>query len=289
MKATCLFCVLSVLALFSCTGRSSFLDTEGLELFDLQSGGALTARDARHADGIYGSLQTILFDSPQSLSFVRFREGRYTLDILCGEGADADSTSAFCSRTGAMAGINGSYFNMSRLTPVTYIKDDGVERGITAGDERFRTNGSVLLDAGQTRIDADTTCGGSPFWEVMASGPILVDEGCVVSYSEDTPGWEGFYDTRHPRSLVGQDAEGYVWLVVVDGRFEGRAVGMTIAELTELSRLLGLTDALNLDGGGSSTLWARPAGVLNHPSDNHRFDHAGERVVPNILAVFPAR
>jgi exopolysaccharide biosynthesis protein len=72
-------------------------------------------------------------------------------------------------------------------------------------------------------------------------------------------------------------------MIVVDGRFPGDAEGMTIAELTELSQKLGLTEALNLDGGGSSTLWVLPEGVLNHPYDNHRFDHEGQRIVPNII------
>ncbi len=49
--------------------------------------------------------------------------------------------------------------------------------------------------------------------------------------------------------------------------------------------MMRLTDALNLRGGGSSTLWALEGGVLNHPCDNHKFDNAGQRRVPNILAV----
>ena len=53
----------------------------------------------------------------------------------------------------------------------------------------------------------------------------------------------------------------------------------------DIARLLGLVDALNLDGGGSSTLWTARKGVLNHPYDNHRFDHAGERAVPNCIVV----
>ena len=60
---------------------------------------------------------------------------------------------------------------------------------------------------------------------------------------------------------------------------------MTIAELTGLAQRLGLTNALNLDGGGSSTLWVLPEGVINHPSDNGSFDHAGERIVPNAIVV----
>ena len=53
-------------------------------------------------------------------------------------------------------------------------------------------------------------------------------------------------------------------------------------------RVLGGEDALNLDGGGSTTLWLSGAsdnGVVNYPCDNGRFDHAGERKVPNILYI----
>ena len=53
-------------------------------------------------------------------------------------------------------------------------------------------------------------------------------------------------------------------------------------------RILGGEDALNLDGGGSTTLWLSGAsddGVVNYPCDNGRFDHAGERKVPNILYI----
>ncbi|MGJ7033410.1 phosphodiester glycosidase family protein [Niabella hirudinis] len=40
---------------------------------------------------------------------------------------------------------------------------------------------------------------------------------------------------------------------------------------------------INFDGGGSSTLWTRKRGVINHPSDNKKWDHAGERSVANVL------
>ena len=72
-------------------------------------------------------------------------------------------------------------------------------------------------------------------------------------------------------------------MVVVDGRFKGRGDGASIPELAVIASFLGLEEAINLDGGGSSTVWTERTGVINHPFDNHVFDHEGQRVVPNIL------
>ena len=64
---------------------------------------------------------------------------------------------------------------------------------------------------------------------------------------------------------------------------------MSIWEFAHLIKILGGEDALNLDGGGSTTLWMSGApdnGVVNYPSDNKMFDHEGERKVPNIFYVY---
>jgi exopolysaccharide biosynthesis protein len=260
-------------------------------LYSLTSGQELTGPKAAREAAVYGTVETQLFDSPQAYCFVRFKASHYQLEVVNAPGQQADSTSALCLKHGAVAGINGSYFDMGELTPVTYVKDDGFEVGSTTPGEFFRTNGSVLLDIDSFAIDAtepDTTWTGGEGWrEALASGPILIDEGQTVVYEEGIPHWRGFYNYRHPRSLIGTDAQGYVWLVVVDGRFDGQAEGMTLAELTSLAQTLGLTDALNLDGGGSSTLWALPAGVLNHPCDNGAFDAVGQRIIPNAIIVKP--
>ena len=50
--------------------------------------------------------------------------------------------------------------------------------------------------------------------------------------------------------------------------------------------MLGMTEAINLDGGGSSVVWAKETGVINHPYDNKKFDHEGERVVPNLIVAY---
>ena len=63
-----------------------------------------------------------------------------------------------------------------------------------------------------------------------------------------------FYDNRHPRAAFGTDDEGNAYLVVIDGRFPGQADGATIYETAYICHLLGMTDAINLDGGGSSCM-----------------------------------
>jgi exopolysaccharide biosynthesis protein len=70
--------------------------------------------------------------------------------------------------------------------------------------------------------------------------------------------------------------DGIVLLVVVDGRQEGYSVGMSLPELTDLLLELGARDALNLDGGGSTTL-VTERGIINRPSDPE------ERPVANVL------
>lgn len=63
---------------------------------------------------------------------------------------------------------------------------------------------------------------------------------------------------------------------------------MNLHELSNILRWLGAKEAMNLDGGGSSTLYIKGAtenGVVNYPSDNKLFDHEGERAVANIIYV----
>ena len=282
MKAYVIGSVFALVALAACSRPANHIPAGAERVFDLRTGAELTARQAVKADGFYGTIR----ENGQAIAFVRYDPDAFQTTVVAAEGEQADSTSALCLGCDAFAGINGSYFNMQELTAVTFIKDDGFVTGATTPDETFRTNGAVVLNPESVRIEpCDTTDLFELDWEVMASGPVLLDEGKTIQYNEDSPNWKSFYNKRHPRSLFGRDADGGVWMVVVDGRFPGQAEGMTIAELTALAQKLGLVEALNLDGGGSSTLWVLPEGVLNHPCDNGQFDHEGQRVVPNAVVV----
>jgi exopolysaccharide biosynthesis protein len=76
-------------------------------------------------------------------------------------------------------------------------------------------------------------------------------------------------------------ATGQVILMVVDGRSSG-SIGATLYELGLEMKALGAVDAVNLDGGGSATMWIKGLGVVNHPTDS-----SGERPVSNAIVILP--
>lgn len=232
--------------------------------------------------------QIDMFDSRQTVSVVAYPARNFTTEIIQLDGK-ACATSELGKAAGADAALNGSYFNMKTLAPVTFVLIDKQILGRTTPGETMRTNGVIALRDKRGRKMDILRCDTTQYSRIarryrsaLAAGPMLVHEGEILIYDTD----DTFYTGRHPRSVIGTRPDGSVVLLVIDGRFPGRAAGATIAETAYIARQLGLTEALNLDGGGSSSLWTRRLGVLNHPTDNKRFDHKGERAVPNGIVVF---
>ena len=127
-----------------------------------------------------------------------------------------------------------------------------------------------------------------PFHPVEALGgrPLLLRDSTIVS-AVDTESGPGFATVRHPRTAVGIARDGRrLLLVVVDGRQKGYSDGMTLRELADLMRALGARDAINLDGGGSTTLvYADPDSSGSLRIANRPSDPTGERPVGNALAI----
>lgn len=128
----------------------------------------------------------------------------------------------------------------------------------------------------------------APFHPLEAVGgrPLLARDSLMDAHV-DSAGGVSFASGRHPRTAVGiADGGRRLLLVVVDGRQKPYSDGMTLRELATLMLALGARDALNLDGGGSTTLVyadpdsARALRIANHPSDA-----TGERPVGNALAI----
>ena len=88
-----------------------------------------------------------------------------------------------------------------------------------------------------------------------------------------------FIDMRHPRTMIGVDHRGMIWLIAVDGRQPDYSIGMTLPDLVRLADRLGLRDALNLDGGGSTTMVVKGK-IINRPSDP-----TGPRAVSDAIVV----
>ncbi|HEY9515756.1 MAG TPA: phosphodiester glycosidase family protein, partial [Gemmatimonadaceae bacterium] len=113
--------------------------------------------------------------------------------------------------------------------------------------------------------------------ELVGGFPMLLRDGVSVLGEIDAM-IPGFSVTQHARTVVGLRADGTVLLVAVDGR-SADSKGMSLVQLTAFMQALGATDALNLDGGGSTAL-VLDGRVANHPSDKE-----GERAVANALLV----
>lgn len=106
----------------------------------------------------------------------------------------------------------------------------------------------------------------------------LTEDGRVVA-----PVGTGSFFGRNPRTLMGRTAEGTIVLATIDGRMTS-SVGTTIAETAAVARSLGLVDAVNLDGGGSTTM-ATAAGPVNTPSGRGNV----QRPVGDALVWVPGR
>ncbi len=114
--------------------------------------------------------------------------------------------------------------------------------------------------------------------EVVGGYPMLLQKSKAVHHDE--AGLRtAFADRRHPRAAIGVDRKGVIHLVAVDGRQPAYSDGMTLEELADFMLAHGITDAMNLDGGGSTTLVVGGR-IINRPSDAN-----GERAVSNALLV----
>ena len=262
--------------------------------------------------------QIPMFYSTQSICVVKYPLKKFRTDILHRPEEAAGKPSEIAEETGAVFALNGGYFHVKQRIPSVYFREGKEQLGYTHPTELYRVDGLMGFKdrkGRKARIAqvSDTTqyAAVDKGWkEAMASGPMLIVDGEIIvplltgdkadganvaaMAQEQKQGSKirthyssaQFYDKRHPRTAFGTDDQGNAYLVVIDGRFKGQADGATIYETAYICHMLGMTDAINLDGGGSTTLWTEKTGVINHPYDNRKFDHDGERSVPNLIVVY---
>ena len=239
-----------------------------------------------------------LFNSKQTISVICYSPKRFKTEIIQPEKLTRLSVTA--TESNADFGVNAGYWDVRIDQPSTYLVLDGKQIAETADFEKERVDGLVCLGKKNVVIDHCKAGSEAPYAakykNILASGPVLIDEGVAVDHSVYTNGMvdtaNGLpvgafytYTRRHPRTAMGTDKKGNVYLVVVDGRSQGNAEGVTIAELTKVCEWLGMRDAINLDGGASSSMWSKVEGVVSYPARNKKFDHAGERKVSSCVVV----
>ncbi len=167
----------------------------------------------------------------------------------------------------------------------TPVPDDGMVLSAQgAGSARLRAFWSVAADP---QVISRTVMlqprSEQPVEESVGGHPVLLAGGRTLISTSTDP----FATSRQPRTMVGWNGSGDLWLVTVDGRQPGFSQGVSLTEGADLLRQLGATDGFNLDGGGSTTFVSLPPGggrvptVLNRPSDG------GERRLTTFLAVVP--
>lgn len=160
---------------------------------------------------------------------------------------------------------------VTEVVPPGKSRRPGPDEVLLAGDG-YAAGVLEKLAVGQpVTIETVTTPAlpGSVLLAVGGSGE-LVKGGKLVAN-------EGPKPPRHPRTAIGYNDKQII-LAMVDGRQPGWSIGMTLSELACLMQELGCTDALNLDGGGSTTAWVRGK-VVNRPSDGR------ERLIANGVLV----
>lgn len=206
------------------------------------------------------------------------------------EGRDlrASTTSQFANRFGVQLAINAGFFHPwysnGPLDFYPHVGDpvsvDGlsISQGRKYSNEKSGFNTLFISEGNRATIGGDCA---DALHAVSGMG-IFVRDG---RYSGGPASWE----TREPRTAVALDASGKrLLLVVVDGRQPNYSEGMTLPELANTIIAHGGRTALNLDGGGSSTLVTRDndgrASVLNSPI--HTRIPGRERPIANHLGIF---
>jgi exopolysaccharide biosynthesis protein len=239
---------------------------------------------------LWKSSHTIIDDTiPQNINILIVDTRRRDVSIIYNPGKNI-KTSTQATEAGAIAAVNAGFFNVRDGGSVTYIK---VNNFIADADTAVKwkrvpnMNGSVIID---TKGDVQIMEAMENSWydsrkeypDALITGPLLVHDKTKAILPQTS-----LVIARHPRSCIGTLGSHKIILLTLDGRTD-QASGMTLVQLADLMLLLKCNDAVNLDGGGSTTMYIKGKpfnGIVNMPCDNKMFDHEGERAVSDIIIV----
>jgi exopolysaccharide biosynthesis protein len=147
--------------------------------------------------------------------------------------------------------------------------------------KNLRLNSPVRLQLSLTPVEGEA----APPWKqatsIIGGGPQLIKNGRVQITNAAEKILPSFVTDGHPRTAVAKLKSGQLLFVTVDGRQPGESIGMSLTMLADLLLEFGAQEAINLDGGGSTTMVIRNK-VVNKPSDA-----TGERPVSDAILIYP--
>ncbi|WP_150275585.1 phosphodiester glycosidase family protein [Paenibacillus tepidiphilus] len=189
-------------------------------------------------------------------------------------------TSEIAESNNAIFAVNGDYYG---------FREDGViiRGGTVYRDNPVRDAMALLSDGTMETYNEEEVASSELLAQgvtnTLSFGPVLIQDGQITSdFSNvkiDTNFGNRSIQNANPRTAIGMIAPNHYVFVVVDGRNEGYSRGMTLTELAQLMQDLGATEAYNLDGGGSSTMYFMGR-VVNNPQGKNQ-----ERGVSDILYI----
>jgi len=233
---------------------------------------------------------TLLNDSiPQNINVLIINSHKRIVSLVYNPSINT-LTSIQAKKEDGIAAVNAGFFNIREGGSASYIRTGAlILDADTAKKWKQNANmtGSVLIDKKNqlTIVKAMSNLwydSHQEYKDVLVTGPLLLS----ANVKSMLPGPSNIQNI-HPRTAIGKRGNHKIIIVTIDGRTD-QARGMTLTELTDLMLSLNCRDAVNLDGGGSTTMWIAGKhfnGIVNMPSDNKKFDHEGERAVSDILII----
>ena len=215
-----------------------------------------------------------LFDTKQVINIVEIDLTKAQILPLHTQGCKR--LSQIATKQKALAAINGTFFD-SDCSSKNFLKINGT----THSKNIIRKKGSIALlinKKGKASMEIISAKADSKKAIHGIGGfPQLLSQGAVrLKPLENTD----FFNDRHPRSAIAMTNSQHLAFITVDGRSQ-KSYGFTLLELATFLQEYGFIQAMNMDGGGSTTLWSNDFGTINSPSD-----FFGERPVSDGLGVF---
>jgi exopolysaccharide biosynthesis protein len=191
----------------------------------------------------------------------------------------SETTSSIAESCGAILAINGDYYG---FRDTGYVMRNGYLYRDTASDDADQED-LVIYDDGTMDIVKESDVTAEELEEnraiqIYSFGPGLVEDGEIAVDASDEVGKAM---TSNPRTAIGMISEGHYVMVVSDGR-TSESEGLTLEQLAGVMQDLGCTEAYNLDGGGSSTMYFNGE-VVNNPTTNG--NKISERKVSDIVYI----